>query len=165
MYKKIFIAYIAIGNKYYFQKTSIIYHSNKEIVYLCTMITRLLHFLDASPVNFLAASNIASSLEKAGYRRINPCEAIGEVKPGDKLFVTKNDSSVYAFHIGRKTMADAGFRMICAHCDSPTFRIKPNAEMQCEGGIVKLNNGETGVLVFASPSLVTDMSLSEYKAR
>ena len=36
-------------------------------------------------------------------------------------------------------MADAGFRMICAHCDSPTFRIKPNAEMTCEGGIVKLN--------------------------
>ena len=29
--------------------------------------------------------------------------------------------------------------MICAHSDSPTFRIKPNAEMLCEGGIVKLN--------------------------
>ena len=36
-------------------------------------------------------------------------------------------------------MAEAGFKMICAHCDSPTFRIKPNAEMLCEGGIVKLN--------------------------
>lgn len=33
-------------------------------------------------------------------------------------------------------LADAGFHMICAHCDSPTFRIKPNAEMLCEGGIV-----------------------------
>lgn len=119
-------------------------------MYLCTMITRLLHFLDASPVNFLAASNIASSLEKAGYRRINPCEAIGEVKPGDKLFVTKNDSSVYAFHIGRKTMADAGFRMICAHCDSPTFRIKPNAEMLCEGGIVKLNTEVYGGPIMAT---------------
>jgi aspartyl aminopeptidase len=61
------------------------------------------------------------------------------VKAGDKLYVTKNDSSVYAFHIGRKSLADEGFRMICAHCDSPTFRIKPNAEMTCEGGIVKLN--------------------------
>ncbi len=29
--------------------------------------------------------------------------------------------------------------MICAHADSPTFRIKPNAEMTCEGRIVKLN--------------------------
>ena len=103
------------------------------------MIKRLLDFLDASPVNFLAARNIVNELEQAGYRRIDPREAIGKVKAGDKLYVTKNDSSVYAFHIGRKPLADAGFRMICAHCDSPTFRIKPNAEMTCEGGIVKLN--------------------------
>ena len=103
------------------------------------MIKRLLDFLDASPVNFLAAHNIAESLEQAGYRQVDPSEPIGEVKAGNKLYVTKNDSSVYAFHIGHRQMADAGFHMICAHCDSPTFRIKPNAEMLCEGGIVKLN--------------------------
>ena len=103
------------------------------------MITRLLNFLDASPVNFLAVNNIVSELEAAGYRRIDPQMPIGKVEAGDKLFVTKNDSSVYAFHIGNKSLADAGFHMICAHSDSPTFRIKPNAEMLCEGGIVKLN--------------------------
>ena len=103
------------------------------------MVQRLLQFLDASPVNFLAARNIASELEQAGYRRFDPREALGEVKAGNKLYVTKNDSSVYAFHIGHKPIAEAGFKMICAHCDSPTFRIKPNAEMLCEGGIVKLN--------------------------
>ena len=103
------------------------------------MINRLLDFLNASPVNFLAAKNIASYLEQAGYRCLDPQKPIGEVQAGDKLYVTKNDSSVYAFHIGHKPLADAGFRMICAHCDSPTFRIKPNAEMTCEGGIVKLN--------------------------
>ena len=102
-------------------------------------VKRLLDFLDASPVNFLAAKNIAGELEKAGYKKMDPREPIGNVKAGDKLYVTKNDSSVYAFHIGRQPMAEAGFRMICAHCDSPTFRIKPNAEMTCEGGIVKLN--------------------------
>lgn len=102
-------------------------------------VKRLLDFLDASPVNFLAAQNIATELEKAGYRKLDPREPICNVKAGDKLYVTKNDSSVYAFHIGRQPMAQAGFRMICAHCDSPTFRIKPNAEMLCEGGIVKLN--------------------------
>ena len=103
------------------------------------MIKRLLDFLDASPVNFLAVRNIANELEQAGYHRLDPRETIGSIKAGDKLYVTKNDSSIYAFHIGRKSLADAGFRMICAHCDSPTFRIKPNAEMMCEGGIVKLN--------------------------
>ena len=103
------------------------------------MIKRLLSFLDASPVNFWAVRNIAEELEKNGFRRINPQEPLGKVEAGDKFFVTKNDSSIYAFQIGRKPLADAGFHMICAHCDSPTFRIKPNAEMTCEGGIVKLN--------------------------
>ena len=103
------------------------------------MIKRLMNFLDASPVNFLAVRNIADELEKAGFRRVNPKEPLETVKGGDRLYVTKNDSSIYAFHIGAKPLADAGFHMICAHCDSPTFRIKPNAEMTCEGGIVKLN--------------------------
>lgn len=103
------------------------------------MVSNLLKFLDASPVNFLAVKNICDELEQCGYRRLDPREPLGEVKAGDKLYVTKNDSSVYAFHIGRKTLSESGFRMICAHCDSPTFRIKPNAEMLCEGGIVKLN--------------------------
>ena len=103
------------------------------------MVKRLLDFLNASPVNFLAAKNIACYLEQTGYRRLDPQVPIGEVQAGEKLYVTKNDSSVYAFHIGSKPLADAGFRMICAHCDSPTFRIKPNAEMTCEGGVVKLN--------------------------
>lgn len=103
------------------------------------MIKRLINFLDASPVNFLAVKAIASELEKAGYQRINAQEPIGEVRAGDKLYVTKNDSSIYAFHIGAHPLDEAGFHIICAHCDSPTFRIKPNAEMTCEGGIVKLN--------------------------
>ena len=72
------------------------------------MINRLLDFLNASPVNFLAAKNIASYLEQAGYRRLDPQMPIGEVKAGDKLYVTKNDSSVYAFHIGRLPLTDAG---------------------------------------------------------
>ena len=103
------------------------------------MINRLLDFLNASPVNFLAARNLAAELERHGYRRINPCEPIGTIAVGDKLYATKNDSSVYAFEIGQKPMAESGFHIICAHCDSPTFRIKPNPEITCEGGIVKLN--------------------------
>lgn len=103
------------------------------------MIKRLLSFLDASPVNFLAVKNIADTLLANGFRRVDPSQPLGEVKSGDRFFVTKNDSSVFAFRIGNKPIADAGFHMICAHCDSPTFRIKPNAEMLVEGGIVKLN--------------------------
>ena len=104
-----------------------------------TMIKRLLSFLDASPVNFLAVKNITDMLEAGGFRRFDPCQPLGAVNAGDRFFVTKNHSSVYAFRIGRKPLAEAGFHMICAHSDSPTFRIKPNAEMLTEGGLVKLN--------------------------
>ena len=103
------------------------------------MINRLLSFLDASPINFLAVKNIAEKLTEKGYRHFDPTTALGNLACGDKFFVTKNDSSIYAFQIGRKPLAESGFHMICAHCDSPTFRIKPNAEMDMEGGIVKLN--------------------------
>lgn len=114
------------------------------------MIQRLLDFLNASPVNFLATRNIVSELEANGFRRVDPSLPLGAIPPGDKFFVTKNDSSVYAFRIGRKPLADAGFHMICAHSDSPTFRVKPNAEMCGEGGMVRLNTE-----VYGGPILST----------
>ena len=114
------------------------------------MIDHLLTFLDASPVNFLAVKNIVDKLEDAGFKCIDPTLPIGNIKPGDKIYVTKNDSSVYAFHIGNKSLAEEGFNMICAHCDSPTFRIKPNAEITGDGNIVKLNTE-----VYGGPILST----------
>lgn len=114
------------------------------------MINRLLKFLDASPVNFLAARNIACELEQNGYRRLDPQQPLGELKAGDKVYVTKNDSSVYAFRLGRKPLAETGFHMICAHSDSPTFRVKPHAEMMGEGGLVRLNTE-----VYGGPILST----------
>lgn len=114
------------------------------------MINRLLKFLDASPVNFLAARNIACELEQNGYRRLDPQQPLGELKAGDKVYVTKNDSSVYAFRQGRKPLAETGFHMICAHSDSPTFRVKPHAEMTGEGGLVRLNTE-----VYGGPILST----------
>ena len=114
------------------------------------MINRLLKFLDASPVNFLAARNIACELEQNGYRRLDPQQPLGELKAGDKVYVTKNDSSVYAFRLGRKPLAETGFHMICAHSDSPTFRMKPHAEMTGEGRLVRLNTE-----VYGGPILST----------
>ena len=103
------------------------------------MIENLIEFLNESPVNFLTVKTLKEILAGRGFREINAADSIGELKAGDQVFFTKNDSSLYAFRIGRKTLADNGFHLICAHCDSPTFRIKPNAEMLCEGGITKLN--------------------------
>lgn len=110
----------------------------------------LLQFLDNSPVNFLATETICQRLVDAGFERLNACEKLDNIKPGRQFFFTKNDSSVYAFRIGSEPLSKAGFHVICAHCDSPTFRIKPNAEMTGEGGIVRLNTE-----VYGGPILST----------
>lgn len=116
------------------------------------MIEQLLDFLNASPVNFLAVKNIATLLDQHGYRRLDAALPLGVLKTGDRVYITKNDSSIYAFQMGRKPLADAGFHLVCAHCDSPTFRIKPQAEMTAEGGIVRLNTE-----VYGGPILSTWM--------
>ena len=89
------------------------------------MIDRLIKFLTHAPVNFLAVDEVCRTLEDAGYTCIDPTLPLQGLQAGSKVYVTKNDSSVYAFRLGQKPIGEAGFRIICAHCDSPTFRIKP----------------------------------------
>ncbi len=103
------------------------------------MIQDLLQFLDSSPVNFLAVKTISDRLQEEGFEHLDAAYKLGHMTPGRQFFVTKNDSSVYAFRIGEEPLAEAGFHLICAHCDSPTFRIKPNPEMKGDGDIVRLN--------------------------
>ncbi len=67
------------------------------------MTNKLISFLNASPVNFLAVAEIKRQLTAAGYTEINATQPMPEVKAGDKLFATKNDSSIFAFHIGSET--------------------------------------------------------------
>ncbi len=107
----------------------------------------LLKFLDASPVNFLAAQTVSQELDKAGFTRLDASEA-WQLTPGGKYYITKNDSAVMAFIVG--TDPAAGFKIIAAHSDSPGFRVKPQAEMPCEGGAVKLNTE-----VYGGPILYT----------
>lgn len=109
---------------------------------MATYTEKLLGFIDASPVNFLAVRNVCNTLLDNGFVQLHAEEALKDLP--DKFFITKNNSAVFAFHLGRQSMADAGFRIIAAHSDSPTFRIKPNAEMVGEGGLLRLNTEAYG---------------------
>lgn len=114
------------------------------------MLNRLLSFLDASPVNFLAVEQLRQQLEAAGFQRIDPTQPLPLLEAGAQVYVTKNDSAIFAFRLGRKPLGEAGFKMVCAHSDSPCFRIKPAAEMVGEGGVVRLNTE-----VYGGPILST----------
>ena len=108
----------------------------------------LMEFLDKSPVNFLAVKTVGSRLDDAGFVRLDPRES-WKLEPGGKYYITKNSSAIFAFVVSTEGPA-SGFRIISAHSDSPCLRVKPNAEMISDGGVVKLN-----VEVYGGPILYT----------
>ena len=112
------------------------------------LIDDLCAFLDSSPVNFLAVDTVRRRLESAGFTELD-MRSEWAVAPGDRRYVVKNGSAIFAFVAGTEAPA-AGFNIIAAHSDSPGFRLKPNCEMPCEGTAVKLNTE-----VYGGPILYT----------
>jgi len=113
-------------------------------------ISDLMEFLDKSPVNFLVTEEITRRLLQAGFTSLDPADEWNLI-PGGKYFITKNGSAVMAFALSASASApDCGYKIISAHSDSPGFRIKPNAGMLCEGGVLKLNTE-----VYGGPILYT----------
>jgi len=108
----------------------------------------LMEFLDQSPVNFLAVDTVRRHLDDNGFTALDPRDQ-WRLTPGGKYYMVKNSSAIFAFTLSTEGPA-AGFRIISAHSDSPCMRIKPNAEMLSEGGVVKLN-----VEVYGGPILYT----------
>lgn len=112
-------------------------------------ISSLLSFLDSSPCNFLAVDTVKELLIANGFSE-QPLNSKFNLKQGAKVFLTKNDSAIFAISLGKKSIAETGFKIIAAHSDSPCFRIKPNAIIKAENGIIKLNTE-----VYGGPILYT----------
>lgn len=112
------------------------------------MKNRILKMLDSSPVNFLAAKYAEDRLNGAGFQKISLTD-IPELIPEKGYYITKNNSAVFAFRVGTGSV-DEGFKLICAHTDSPCFRVKPSPEMVSEGGMIRLNTE-----VYGGPILYT----------
>lgn len=99
---------------------------------------RLFESLNQSSCNFLAVANIEKRLKEAGYSEL--VQALPwEIVRGGKYYLKKNDSAIFAVVIGEKPISENGFHIISAHSDSPCFKIKPNAEIYGDGGVVSLN--------------------------
>ncbi len=109
----------------------------------------LIQFINESPTNYHAIQNIKRELTEQGFKQLFSGEA-WHIERGGRYFVTKNHSSLFAFVPGKGDVAENGFKLICAHSDSPTFRIKPAAEMTVEGKYLKLNTE-----VYGGPILYT----------
>ncbi|MBO6062037.1 MAG: M18 family aminopeptidase, partial [Clostridia bacterium] len=107
----------------------------------------LLSFIEKSPTAFHAVENICRELEASGRERLEEGSE-WRLEHGRGYFVTRNMSSVIAFDIPEGE-AD-GYRLIAAHSDSPTFKIKENAELAVRGKYIKLNVERYGGMLFST---------------
>ncbi|AYC32225.1 M18 family aminopeptidase [Pseudomonas cavernae] len=92
----------------------------------------LIDFLKASPTPFHATTSLCQRLETAGFRRLDEREA-WHTEAGGRYYVTRNDSSLIAFRLGKRPLLEGGMRLVGAHTDSPCLRVKPQPELQRHG--------------------------------
>ena len=102
------------------------------------IVERLFRNLETSTCNFLAVDTVKSILSTKGFRELRESD-FWKLEPGDKCYVTKNGSAIFAFVVGMASVENCGVRIISAHTDSPCFKIKPNCEIYGDGGVVSLN--------------------------
>ena len=98
----------------------------------------LMDFIDSSHSSFHATKNVEEILIKEGFKKIN-LQDKWELEKEGKYFVTKNNSAIIGFVVGKGEIEEDGFKIVGAHTDAPTFRIKPNPEMTVEGKYLRLN--------------------------
>lgn len=105
-------------------------------------------FLKDCPTAFHAVQRIAAELEADGYERLQESSR-WEIRPGGKYYVTRNDSSILAFHVGEK-LQDFSFTITASHSDFPTFKIKEQPELGVRGKYIQLNTEGYGGMICSS---------------
>ena len=97
----------------------------------------LLAFIEQCPSAFHTIHAITCQLEQAGFSYL-PEGAHWELRPGGSYYTTRNGSSIIAFRIGRE-MSDYHFQLCASHSDSPSYKIKNEAELEGPGEYLRLN--------------------------
>ena len=90
-----------------------------------------LDFINKAPSKYHAVAEICSMLDKSGFIKLDEKKKFN-IEYGKKYYVCRNLSSVIAFTIPNK-LDSYGFNITAAHTDSPTFRLKPNYDLELSG--------------------------------
>lgn len=98
----------------------------------------LIDFIYDSPSNFHVVENTKDKLNKKGFKELNIRDR-WNIEKGGKYYIVKNGTAIISLVIGQGEIEEEGFRIIGAHTDAPTFRIKPSPEILVENNYLKLN--------------------------
>ncbi len=104
----------------------------------------LIKFLDASPSPYHAAAEARRRLIAAGFVEV---PLTGGWPPGAGRYVTGDGGSLFAWVVPGGSAPHAPFRLLGAHTDSPTLRVKPRPDTG-RAGVRQL-----GVEVYGGPLL------------
>jgi aspartyl aminopeptidase len=99
---------------------------------LADRVADLLAFVDRSPTPYHAVAEAGRRLAAAGFSPLREDEP-WRLEPGDRRTVVRGDGSLIALQLGSESPADAGFRVVGAHTDSPNLRLKPRADRGAQG--------------------------------
>jgi aspartyl aminopeptidase len=89
-------------------------------------------FLDASPSPSHAVAELARRLSAAGFTELAEVDR-WELSPGAAHFVVRRGGSLIAFRVGSAPPASTGMRLVGAHTDSPTFKVRPRSDVRQAG--------------------------------
>lgn len=110
-------------------------------------VEELLTYLRLSPTPFHAVDAACEMLEKAGFAPLQEC-GTWQLEPSRRYYVTRNRSSVIAFTM--PSGAFSAFQLVASHSDSPTFKVKENAELVMQDKYVRLDVERYGGAILSS---------------
>jgi aspartyl aminopeptidase len=107
----------------------------------------LASFITASPSSYHAAAETARRLVEAGYTALDET-AEWHLSPGDRVVIVR-DGAVIALAVPGRVVATTPFRILGAHTDSPTFKLKPRPALASHGWL------QASVEVYGGPILAS----------
>ncbi|MEU3097258.1 M18 family aminopeptidase [Streptomyces sp. NPDC006967] len=90
----------------------------------------LMSFLAASPTPYHAVANAAERLEKAGFRQVAETDAWDGTAGGTYVL---RGGAIIAWYVPEGAAPHTPFRIVGAHTDSPTLRVKPRPDSGAHG--------------------------------
>jgi aspartyl aminopeptidase len=89
-------------------------------------------FVDASPCPSHAVAEMVDRLRGRGFDQLDERDE-WTVRPGAAHYVVRDGGSLVAFRVGSAPLADAGMRIVGAHTDSPTFKVRSRWDVRQAG--------------------------------
>jgi aspartyl aminopeptidase len=92
---------------------------------------QLLAYIDRSPSPYHAIAEASALLSAAGFVPLAEAER-WDLQPGGAYFVVRGGKSLIAWRQGSAPVAEAGFRFVAAHSDSPVLKLRPRPDLEAK---------------------------------